>query len=152
MVEDPRSPGECRQRALRLLALRTHFSSELAAKLAKRGFDSLTVEFTLDRLVDDGIVDDHAAGLEFVETRLRRKPLGPARLRADLARRGLDRDLVERVVDEAYPKDEEALARRSLASAPGRDAAASARRLERQGFSAAVIGRLVEELRAESSA
>lgn len=152
MVEDPQDVGECRQRALRLLGLRTHFSTELTAKLAARGFDDSAVEETIARLVDDGILDDYQAGLEFVDTRLRRKPIGPARLRADLARRGLDRDLVERVVDEAYPEDEEALARRSLASAPGRGAAASARRLERQGFSAAVIARLVEELRAQSTA
>lgn len=151
MVDDPRSSGECRQRALRLLALRTHFSTELAAKLAARGFDETAVEETIARLVDEGILDDHAAGLEFVETRLRRKPLGPARLRADLARRGLDRELVERVVDESYPEDEEMLARRSLALAAGREPAAAARRLERQGFSASVIGRLVEELRAEST-
>ncbi len=151
MVDDPRDAGECRQRALRLLALRTHFSAELRAKLVARGFEEATVEDTIAGLIREDLVDDYAAGIELVETRLRRKALGPARLRADLARKGLDRDLADRVLEVAYPADQEELARRALGSGASLDAAAAARRLDRLGFSSFVIVGLVDEIRTANS-
>ena len=151
MVDDPGDAGECRQRALRLLALRTHFSAELTTKLASRGFDQTAVESTVSRLIEDGLVDDYAAGVEFVETRLRRKPLGPSRLRADLARRGLDRELADRVLAATYPEDEHELARRALPASGSMDVAKIARRLDRLGFNSAVIGSIVEEIRSRAS-
>lgn len=146
MVDDPRDAGECRQRALGLLARRTHFKGELEAKLLGRGFDDDTVEEVIRGLERDSLLDDYEAGVEFTETRLRRKPLGPFRLRAELTRRGLDRDLVDRVLAQAYPAEQEPLARRALGPNPGADPAATARRLERLGFSSSVIAALLREV------
>lgn len=146
MVEDPGDTGECRQRALGLLARRTHFSTELEVKLRQRGFDEQTVEQVIGGLERDALIDDYQAGVEFVETRLRRKPLGPLRVRAELARRGLERDLVDRVLAAAYPPDQEPLARRALGPDPGVDRAATARRLGRLGFSSSVIAALLREI------
>ncbi len=147
MVEDPSDIQECRARALRLLALRTHFSAELEAKLEARGFEPAAVDEVVAQLTAEKMLDDIQAGVEFVETRLRRRPVGPMRLLADLGRRGLSSEKARSVVDAAYPQDEGEVARRAADRSSVASVEALARRLDRLGFSSAVIGSVLDEYR-----
>ncbi|HVR10439.1 MAG TPA: RecX family transcriptional regulator, partial [Thermoanaerobaculia bacterium] len=78
----------CYDRACRLLALRPHFASELAGKLARRGYPRPEIEQALARLTREGWLDDAAAARGLVASLLARGALGRARLRAELERRG----------------------------------------------------------------
>ena len=76
---------------LRLLAQRAHSRAELWRKLARRGYGDDDVEGALARLAELGYLDDSA----FAEAYVRRRSvsLGPLALSAELAARGVRRDL-----------------------------------------------------------
>jgi SOS response regulatory protein OraA/RecX len=53
------------ERALEALALRERTTAELAAWLAKRGFERAEIEDAVDRLVGSGAIDDERFAAEF---------------------------------------------------------------------------------------
>lgn len=146
-----------------LLSRRSHFRRELEGKLAQRGYDEDEVRSTVDRLREQGFVDDERTAAEFVDGRQRRGPIGPMKLLADLQRRGVEGDVARAAVDDAFPDGDLDLAReaaeRKLARCqgdPGGPLAADdrhrllsqvARHLERKGFAGSSVGRVVSELR-----
>jgi regulatory protein len=125
-------------KAVQLLAARPHFRRELEAKLRQRGFPSEEIEEALDRLTDQGYLDDRAAARSFVESRAA-KGEGRARLRAELAKRGAP----EEAIEEALSEDDDLPRAREAAEAwrrkGGTDPRALARHLDRKGFSRRAI-------------
>jgi regulatory protein len=137
------------QRALRLLAQRPHFRRQLATKLRQRGYPADEVEEALDRLQAAGYLDDEAAARQFVEERMERRSWGPARVRAELLRRGVEPALVERLTADLLPVDDTALARAAAERwrpRGGARRAALARHLDRLGYSPHAIVTVLEEL------
>jgi regulatory protein len=136
-------------KALDLLALRPHFALELSAKLNRRGFDEETIRSTVARLVDRGYLDDLEAGRSFVAERAVRSGWGPRRLRAELARRGVEEEAVERLVRDAFPEGETAAVRQAAlrwVDRGGRGRDRLARFLDRRGFSKGAIIEILNEL------
>lgn len=155
----PRIPKSCREKALDLLSRRSHFHRELERKLVQRGYDEFEIEETLEWLAAGGYVDDTRTAEEFVAGRLRRGPVGPMKLLAQLKQRGVEHDVAQRVLDEALTDGDFELARqaadrRLLRVAEPEDAeerhkllASVARHLEGKGFSSGSIGRVLDDLR-----
>jgi regulatory protein len=150
-------PSDCTARALKLLAGRSHFRRQLEAKLATRGFEAAEVEATLDRLTELGYLDDERVAGDLIRERRRRGPVGRRRMRAELDRRGADPAAAESALETAWADHDDlaaarvAAARWSRSSAGRRDPVrpeALARHLDRQGFEAASIVRVVREVRA----
>ena len=81
-----------------LLARRSHFRAELVGKLGRKGYESEEIEAALDRLTEQGLIDDHRTAEEFVRSRLARQPTGRFKIQQDLMRRGVDADLAESVL------------------------------------------------------
>lgn len=147
------------------LARRSHFRAELVGKLTQRGYDDAEIESTLDRLTEQGYVDDRRTAEEFVRSRLARQPTGRRRLRHDLARRGVDHDLIDTVLTSLVEDDEELASAREAAErwwarrgagiaeddwdALQTRRAALARHLERRGFPRHAIVAAMRELRGE---
>jgi regulatory protein len=126
----------CYDKAVQLLAARPHFRAELAGKLARRGYPPEEIEAALDRLTEQGYLDDRETASGFVEGRLERGE-GRARLRAELVKRGASGEAVESALadlpDDDLPAAREAAER--WARKGGTDPAALARHLARKGFS-----------------
>jgi regulatory protein len=99
-----------RDAALAYLAHRPRSRDETRRRLRAKGFPSGVIEESLDQLMADGLLDDAAFADALVRDRLARNPRGPARLRDELARRGLSRNAaaaaVERGMDTAETSDE----------------------------------------------
>ena len=76
--------------ALKLLARRDYFRAELALRLAKKEFRPKIVEDVLKRCADMGYLDDARLALRFAELRGPSRGWGPARIRAELSKRGVD--------------------------------------------------------------
>jgi regulatory protein len=134
-------PTSCYDKAVQLLAARPHFREELAAKLEQRGYPAGDIAAALDRLTEQGYVDDRAAARGFVESR-RGRGEGRARLRAELLRRGASEEAADAALAELTPADDLPAAQAAAArweSRGGRDARALARHLERKGFSRRAI-------------
>jgi regulatory protein len=118
-----------------------------------RGFAQADVQAALDRLKEQGYLDDERFATAWARGRIRTKPMGSYRLSRELEARGVDEALVREVVRNVYEEGEEPLARRALTSKRtefGRLPAASraqrtARFLQRRGFSSDVIRRLLYE-------
>lgn len=132
----------CYDRAVALLAARSHFSRELGGKLLSRGYAEDEVAAALGRLTASGLLDDRRTAEQFVAERLSRGPQGRALLLAELLRRGLGEEDAAAVLDAALPEDELAAAREAAAvweRRGGTDAAALGRHLARKGFSRRAI-------------
>ncbi len=138
----------CRQKALDLLARRSHFERELERKLARRGYGEAEIAETLERLRGDGLIDDSRTARELIASRRARAPVGRAKLRADLARRGVAPEIADEALEELTPDDDSEDARRAAerwarGRRPGRDPererAALARHLAGRGFSKRAI-------------
>ena len=83
--------------ALRGLEARARTAEEVRRSLARKGFADAVVEDTVAELERLGMLDDAAYARAFVRSRFEGRGYGPARLRQDLQRKGVDR----RVIDEA---------------------------------------------------
>lgn len=135
-------------KALDLLATRPHFALELSTKLNRRGFTDHTIRSTVARLVENDYLGDLEAGRSFAGERAVRRGWGPRRLRAELARRGVDEDTVEQLVHEAFPDGETVAARQAAsrwADRGGEGRERLARFLDRRGFSKGSIIEILNE-------
>jgi regulatory protein len=101
-----RDPVSCSDKAAELLAIRPHFEAELRRKLIRRRYPEDEVEATLSRFCDLGYLDDEASARSFVDSRLRRGPVGRMRLSVELRRRGVAGEIVADVVGQISDDDE----------------------------------------------
>jgi regulatory protein len=79
-------------------------TEQLRRKLVKAGFEPHDVELGIDKCTAAGLLDDVFYASQWVESRVRRGH-GPARIRQDLAQRGIDRALVDAALAEHADPD-----------------------------------------------
>jgi len=147
----PRLPDDERamQYALRVLGYCPRSISELRQRLEKKGCTPAITDRTLAELARLGLLDDREFAQSWVSHR--QKQRGPALLRQELRRKGIDRDLAEEVITAEISADSECTAAWQVATRalrndtfpPDRNALLRVRRLlQRRGFSFDVIGRV----------
>ena len=137
-------------------------AAEVEAHLRKKGVASAEVAAVVKRLTGFGYVDDARYASDYIATRGRSRALGPARLRSELARRGISRKIVDSALARAreegsVPIDDASRALEKLLrgkKAPvdrkGRDRLRAA--LARRGFGGAAIARAMLDLRSRGGA
>ena len=138
---------------MRLLTARDRTSVELARLLTIKGFARTESRAAIDRLKEEGYLNDRRVATAWARGRLQTKPMGLHRLSKELETKGVEAPLVREVLKEVYEEGEEPAARRAMASklsALGRRPSSSrtvpvARFLHRRGFSAEIIWRLLHE-------
>lgn len=81
---------------IQLLARRPYSGAELSRRLSDRGYEAEEVKATLDSLAELGYIDDAT----YAESHVRRRGAmrGPRALAAELAARGVDREVVRQAV------------------------------------------------------
>ena len=89
--------------ALRHLARRAFASVDLDRRLRRKGNPPEAVATALERLAEQGLLDDAAFARSYVETRAARGR-GPMRVQRDLGAMGVERSVVDRAIAEAWPK------------------------------------------------
>ena len=136
-----------------LLTVRDRTRAELACLLGVRGFDRADSQVALDRLHEEGYLNDRRFATIWARGRLRTKPMGSYRLGKELEVKGVEDQLVREVLGDLYEEGEEPVARRALAgklSVLGRLPASArssrvGRFLHRRGFPSELIWRLLHE-------
>lgn len=143
-----------RDKALRLLAQREHSRFELSRKLAPWG-EAAHIAATLDRLAELHLQSDARFAAAWVRSKHQR--FGTARLRHDLAQRGVAPELIEEALA-AEATDHDIDRARAIWQAkfgtPAQDRrewARQARFLQGRGFSTSVIRTLLKENPDESA-
>ena len=131
------TPEAARKKALSLLERRDYGSAELAAKLVEKGASLSDAEAAVARMVEYGFVNDENYAA-MVARHYAAKGYGQARIREELRRRRLDRELWDAALD-AAPENSEAAYRLFAAKMRGgcdKDAVRKASAaLVRRGFS-----------------
>ncbi|MCP4231276.1 MAG: regulatory protein RecX [bacterium] len=99
-----------------LLGRRYYSVEEIDRKLRKKGYEDEISEAIIGLLKEEGRLDDRRFAEAWVRDRINFKPRGHALLARELWQRGINRKIIEKVLDEEYPDDETELAHRAIAS------------------------------------
>lgn len=84
--------------------------------LVKKGHDEETISSVMARLEQSLLIGDEAFTREWIESKLRSKLSGPAKIKNELLIRGISKDLAESLLYEIYPHELElSVARRAAA-------------------------------------
>lgn len=87
-----------RERAMEYLAVRPMSCAELKTKLIQKGESEETAEYCVQWLIDNALIDD-AAYAAAVTRHYAAKGYGEGRIRTELRRRGIDRELWDEALD-----------------------------------------------------
>ncbi|MFZ5924246.1 MAG: regulatory protein RecX [Bacillota bacterium] len=151
----PETVQKARTYVLRLLEMRDRTTEELSRKMRSKGFAEDVVLGVLEEMKSLGYLDDAKYARHFAETRATYQKFGPVRIRIELERRGIPRELAADAVRQAFEGTGEsetalALAREWVARRESSDEPASKRRLygflARRGFSSDVAERVIREV------
>ncbi|MEX0448376.1 regulatory protein RecX [Spiribacter sp. 221] len=148
MEEAEDDAAAIRDCSIRLLARREHSRLELQRKLEARDFLRGDIAAVLDALEWEGLLSDERFAEIFSRTRFE-SGQGPLRIRADLQARGVDSEIIDRVlelVDDSWLVHCRAAWRRRFGVAPAdrREWSRQARFLSNRGFSAEHVRRVLD--------
>jgi SOS response regulatory protein OraA/RecX len=97
---DIQDPAVVLEAAAAFLAVRPRSVDETRRRLGHLGYAAAPIEIVLDRLLAFGYLDDEVFARTWVESRDRAHPRGESALRRELARKGIDREIIAAVLAE----------------------------------------------------
>lgn len=95
-----------KQRALNYLSRRIHSKDELKIKLLQKKYDRAFIEEILDGLIKNKLVDDAQFAVHFVDEKIRVKMWGKLKLKSELMKKGINREIIEEVLTQFFPEGE----------------------------------------------
>jgi regulatory protein len=114
--------------ALRFLESRARSTAEVQRRLVTHGYRPDLVEGCVERLTELGMLDDDAFARAWVESRDRARPRGERALRAELRQKGVERPIVDAVLEDRAGTSDDP-------DGPGADEDAARRLLEKNARS-----------------
>ncbi len=153
-LDDKRKRNAAYDRAVNYLSFRPRSAEEVRRHLAKAGFPQAIAEDVLQRLRQQGTVDDGSFARFWIENRERFKPIAPRALRHELSQKGVGADIIEPLLDAI---DVEASAERAAKKRVWRYKGKSRNEfrrklgdwLYRRGFDSDTIYSVIDRLQAE---
>ena len=84
--------------AFRFLGMRHHSTSELRTKLIKKKYSKEIIEKILTNLTDKKLLDDEQFAEAFLEERSIKKKVGINKLKAELIKKGINKNIIEKTL------------------------------------------------------
>ena len=147
--------SQARRAAYQILARRGHSRLEVREKLQRRGFPPGIVSTVIKELEAGHYLDDRLFALTWAQGAVERRHLGPLAVRTGLRLKGIDREIIEEVLQKVYAEQDEeqvagAIGRRRLECMQRGGPEGSRRRLAgylmRKGFTSEVIGKVLRSI------
>lgn len=139
--------------ALNLISYRPRAAGELRGKLREKGYAPEAVDAAVARMQELRYLDDEAFAERWVESRQASRPRSERMLKRELAQKGVDKETIERTVEEAGVDeygDALALGRKKFESVRHEERDVRYRRvsgfLGRRGYGYDIIRRVMETL------
>lgn len=147
------NPVAVRRVAMDLLARREHGRAELSRKLRQRGATQELIDPALDRLAEEGLLNESRYLESYISSRAR-AGYGPVRIREELSQRGLSRGEIDSALAESdvdWSENLREVWRRKFARLPqdARERAQQGRFLSYRGYSMESISRLLSGRRTD---
>ena len=95
-----------REICYRYLARRDHSSSELRKKINKKGFNNKDIELIIEDLVKRGLLNDKEFAKKFAVDKMELNSWGPKKIRSELFKKGVDRKIINQIVENLAPIDD----------------------------------------------
>jgi regulatory protein len=144
-------------RALDMLAFRGRATRELRNALLRKGEEAANVDHALERLTAMGLLDDASYARQYAHAKIVGPGFSRRRLQAELAKRGVARDVADEAIADALAEDDvdsdailERVAARKLRSLEKEDAPTRRRRLyeflARRGYDSDDIRRVMDRM------
>ena len=93
-------PAVVLEAALRFLEARARSEAEVRRRLTTAGYRPELVDGAITRLVELGVLDDEAFARAWVESRDRARPRGERALRRELSLKGVEREVLDEVLED----------------------------------------------------
>lgn len=147
------NPVAVRRVAMDLLARREHGRAELSRKLRQRGATQDLIDPALDRLAEEGLLNESRYLESYIASRAR-AGYGPMRIREELSQRGLPRGEIDSALSESgvdWSANLREVWHRKFARLPqdARERAQQGRFLSYRGYSMEAISRLLSGRRSD---
>ena len=88
--------------SLKLIAIKDRTEKEIRTKLKEKNYDELQIEEAVEFLVSYGYINDSRYAEHFTNDAINLKKWGKARIRTELLRKGVDRDTIDKTLQEAF--------------------------------------------------
>jgi regulatory protein len=113
-VEDP---DEVLAAAARFLEARSRSVAEVRRRLTSAGYRPVLIDGAVDRLLELGMLDDRTFAEAWIASRDRARPRGERALRQELIQKGIDRELIDELLEARRTADDGAATEPDLEAA-----------------------------------
>lgn len=93
--------------ALNLLSFRARSEKEIAERMAQKGYEPFIIDKTIAYLKEQGYINDKAFAEAFIKDKLELNGHGRNRIRWELYKKGVSRELVDELLEKVVTPDEE---------------------------------------------
>lgn len=142
--------------ALKLLSYCSKSEQEIILKMREKGYEPESIKATIDFLKKHQYINDEAYASSLVENRTKSKKLGKARIKQELYRKGISKDIIQNTITEQISPEDEyenalGLAEKKLCTTYKNDDDRSKYQklgafLQRKGFDYEVISKVLTKL------
>ena len=99
---------------LRLLGRRPYSKKEVEDKLRRQGFGEVIIKQVREELTKLNLINDEEFATSYIEAKLSGKPKGHLLLTRDLQRKGINPEIIKKVINRFLPKEKEILLAQEL--------------------------------------
>lgn len=95
--------------AIRFLSYRPRSQWEITKKLQNNHYQSGIINQTIQWLQEKSLINDRDFSLSWIKDRINKKPLGKIKLRSELYHKGIDKEIIEEVINDFFSKEDDEL-------------------------------------------